>query len=634
MKLSKFSAKHFRCLYDVAEIPFHPITVLIGENDGGKTATLEALYLFFSRNASPIDRDYSYIPGSPPEAGEENSPKEDSMTLEAEFDLDEAELQQLNESLLVPLDRLMVRKLFSRGGAVKTEIRSLVSREPKLQVDPDALPLPQIKSLAGEFGASLPGGTARDPILREFKAWLRTQPMEEGWQPAPKQVLAILPEYEIVKGGSDPDAVVSRILSVTYRDELQKEENRQLLERLEGQLCSRLQERASSLGDVIKKYVPTIQDVLVNPQFSFEGAFQRAPLQLVGWNGKPIDLAMRGTGLRQQVTMAAYEWSSGVLETREQEGARHLILAFDEPDIHLDYKAQRHLYNIISGFADKNLQVIIATHSINFINRVPVHQINHYSLALDHSCTAVECLRISSDPQEQEFFLHDLGRAMGLENSTMFYERCFLAYEGKTEEGALPILFKLCCGASTHACGVRLVNSYDNYGAIVFAKFMHRNNRTVLFMVDEDTTINKGTARHLTPQSLQKEGFPLDRAHFVRPGCFEYAFSNDIWSRVLNKYQYESDKEWTPDHVQALRTTPKEFQKAIERILQEESKPRAGMWLAEAIRSPAEIPQGIRDCLMKANTLANPLRPTLGVDMSESLSRDHINIKTPSSSYA
>ena len=48
MKLSNFSATHFRCLYDGNHIDFHPITVLIGENDSGKSATLDAMSIFLA----------------------------------------------------------------------------------------------------------------------------------------------------------------------------------------------------------------------------------------------------------------------------------------------------------------------------------------------------------------------------------------------------------------------------------------------------------------------------------------------------------------------------------------------------------------------------------------------------------
>ena len=193
-----------------------------------------------------------------------------------------------------------------------------------------------------------------------------------------------------------------------------------------------------------------------------------------------------------------------------------------------------------------------------------------------------------------------------MENSTMFYERCFLTIEGKTEEGALPRLFELCVGSSTHARGVKLVNSYNNYGAIVAAQFLHRNGRPVIFLVDEDTTLHKGTSRLLTVQNLQKAGFPIVRRHIVAPSCFEYAFSDDVWCRVLNDHQMENQGVWSSADVASLRTSPKEFFDSIQEILQSESKPLIGVWLAAAVREVSEIPESIRDCMVQADQLANP----------------------------
>ena len=225
-----------------------------------------------------------------------------------------------------------------------------------------------------------------------------------------------------------------------------------------------------------------------------------------------------------------------MFDVRKNEAERPFILALDEPDIHLDYKSQQYLYDVISELSDNAIQIVLATHSINFVNRVPVNQINHYSLTSD-ATARIDRLAVEG-PDEREVFLSDLGKSMGLENATLFYERAFLAFEGKTEEGALPRLFETHFNATTHARGVKLVNAYDNHGAIVFAKFMNTNNRAVVFMVDEDTTANKGTQRIITPQSLGKAGFPQNQMFIVEPSCFELAFSNEIWARVLNRYQY------------------------------------------------------------------------------------------------
>ena len=590
MKLSKFAATHFRCLYDGDDIDFHPITVLIGENDSGKSATLDAMSIFFTRNRSPSDADYSYAQGPPTIDPAGIVSQESEIVLEAAFELDDVELQKVNQHLVSPVDRLRIRRVANRNNPTKVQIQCPTPIEEELSIDPDSITLPQIRELANKFNISIPGGTTKSPNLIAFLEWLKSQPMVNDWSTTPQSIIAMLPDFELVRGGSDPEAVLHRILSITYKDELAKDENRKLLTQLEENIRGPLQDRASTLKETIQQYLPSIEDVMVSPEFGFESGYRRSSLQ-------------------QQVTMATYEWSSGVLERRQQEGGRPLILAFDEPDVHLDYKAQQHLFNTIGRFAETGIQVVIATHSINFINRVPIHQIDHYSLSPDQSRSVIDTLQPSDDPEEREFFLNSLGGNMGLENSTMFYERSFLTMEGKTEEGALPRLFELCVGTSTHARGVKLVNSYNNYGAIVAAQFLHRNRRPVLFLVDEDTTLHKGTSRLLTEQNLQKAGFPIERCHIVAPSCFEYAFSDDVWCRVLNEHQMENQGVWSTSDVANLRTSPKDFFDNIQKILHSESKPRIGVWLAAAVKEASEIPESIRNCLVQADQLANP--PTI-----------------------
>lgn len=51
MKLKEISIKNFRCLVDVV-IPITDTTVLVGENNSGKTALLEALRIALPRSTA------------------------------------------------------------------------------------------------------------------------------------------------------------------------------------------------------------------------------------------------------------------------------------------------------------------------------------------------------------------------------------------------------------------------------------------------------------------------------------------------------------------------------------------------------------------------------------------------------
>src|SRR3990172_9086532 len=57
MLLERLSLRGFRCYADVQSIPFHRLTVFIGENDSGKTCVLDALVLLLTANV-PAHDDY------------------------------------------------------------------------------------------------------------------------------------------------------------------------------------------------------------------------------------------------------------------------------------------------------------------------------------------------------------------------------------------------------------------------------------------------------------------------------------------------------------------------------------------------------------------------------------------------
>lgn len=611
MKLCEFRGTHFRCLYDPGWITIHDLTVLIGCNDGGKTATIEALDCFFG-NILPAPDAYSYVPDAPLEPGSDRS-CETEITLEAKFALNSQEVELVREVLLVPsTEYVHIRKVFrSDETSPVFEMLTHIPLDPKLPTAPHLLKMQEVRELLKEYNIPSPGGTALAPLLEVLTRWLRQQPTKEDWAPVPPQVEGILPLYQVVIG-EDPEDTILRMLTVEYRQLLKQQETLELLQefqtKVDKQLRAPLEAKTASLAQYVSKYLPYIKYAYVNPIFDVSAKLQSAPLTLVGSDGNRIDLSARGAGTRQQVTLAVFEWNSETIQPSGAEEGSDTIIAFDEPDLHLDYEAQRRIYEAIESYVAKGVQVIVATHSINFINRVPIQSIYHLAKPANKSETNIECLSPSTDdPDEQRFFIDKLGEAMGLDNASILYERCFFAFEGPTEQAALPKLFELHTnGDSLIRRGIKLVNCYDSYGAIVFAKFIHRNGRHVLFMVDEDTTLNKGTKRLLTTSALERAGFSIqEQVNFVEPECFEYAFSDEVWSRVLNQNQPGSKSDWTPDKVQTYRLGAKKFLDSMREILQEESKPEIGIMLARAVESKAEIPLGIRNCFDSAIRLAN-----------------------------
>lgn len=607
MKLKQFRISNFRCLYDSGYIPFTDPTVLIGCNDGGKTTTLDALEYFFGTSTPPPEA-YSYVPdGSPDNDG--HRPRVDEMVLEAVFSLSEIEREAIAKALLEPPgDSMHVRKVFKRMDAsIDFSVLSRVPENPELPSDVTAMSITTIRSLLSKYNIDNPGGNAKEPLQEALHIWLLKQPLQEGWLAAPTVIKELMPIFQIVEG-EDPEQTILQLLRVSYKQLQKYPDTEALLNRFrddfDKQLRQPLVEQTKNIIDYIKDYLPDITKAEVLPEFKVDAGLASAPLTLIGSENARIDISARGAGTRQQVNLAIFEWSA----EKPPEGVipSDTILAFDEPDLHLDYEAQKRIYKAIESHVNKGTQVVVATHSLNFINRVSLECICHYSKPAGQLETTIEYLRPeSNDPDESTFFVNHVGESMGFDNAAILYERCFLAFEGNTELATLPLLFSKYTKDSLFRCGIRLVNCYDQYGAIVFAKFMHKNGRRVLFMVDEDTTINKGTKRLLTKNSLDNAGFAInEQVHIIGPDCFEYAFTDQIWAKVLNDNEPNGQKDWSPEKLTPYRQGARSFVPEMLKILQEESKPNVGMMLAKAVENPDDIPDCIRRCFDKAIRLA------------------------------
>lgn len=346
----------------------------------------------------------------------------------------------------------------------------------------------------------------------------------------------------------------------------------------------------------------------VEPRFNFEGGFQGAALQLVEKGNRPIALEKRGTGMQHHMRLAVYEWNSGIIAKRAEEGAKPIVWAFDEPDLHLDYKCQRKLFDIIQGFVRAGVQVIICTHSLNLINRMPIQQLVHYSLD-DRRCTEVTMYEPTSE--NEDFFLHQIGANMGLDNSLMFYERCFIIVEGEMETHALPIIFEHYAGNLMLTNGIRLINGENNGGARLFAKFLNEKHRNVILLVDEDCKTAAGVDKLFTVERLERDGFDVSsQVYFIGPKEFEHAFTDCTWTRAGRALNSTKDdgSPWTESDIATLRQDPgKKFADSLRAAFKVDTH-RLGMTLGKVINKD-EIPDTIRQCFECAMHIANSGRP-------------------------
>lgn len=598
MYITHFRAKHFRCLYDPDWIPIHNLTVLIGENDGGKTATIDALEILLT-NKSPDTEDFSFVPGS-------REQHEQEMVLEAKFSLDPSDMSVLQDLCRYGSDQLIIRRDFSPDSAGPWTYRTMVHADERLSAELAAYTIATLREIAKEHGIDVPLSPKPD-IVDAIETWLASQPLVEGYRELPRAARDLLPQLQVFRSAEalDPQREVDTVLRTVFTAEIDSETYHGRLSEVSAQIEATLNQHVAKLTPVVQKYRPEIAEVRVDPHFDYSRGLTTSQLQLIGQDGHPISLHKRGEGIKRQVTLAVYEWNSELLSARPEEGARPLVLAFDEPDSHLDYYSQRKIFEIIRSLVKPGIQIVVCTHSLNLINRVPITNINHYYLDDDY-CTRVTALQ-TDDPATLQYFVDEIGKNMGLENSMMFHERCFLVVEGPSEMNALSRLFPVWHEDRLNltSAGIRLLNGENNVGARNFAKFLNDNDRNVVLMLDSDSRIDpKG--RVFTEESLRGAGFNIDvQVFFVGNREFEDSFSDALWARVGNtRWPREDGRNWQVADFAALRSQDRKFSDGLCASFRA-SKPEIAYELAKCVADPIEIPAQIQRCFAHALAQAN-----------------------------
>jgi putative ATP-dependent endonuclease of OLD family len=611
MKLIAFKVEHFRCLYNTDWIPFSGLSIFTGENDGGKSTTLYALEIFLNPRMYPQRDDFSYTAIS--EGTPCDNSRESSITLFANFELRDSEIEILNSVWGINDKNITIKRTYQEDSSQSPYlIVAPVFNDEAFKKPLDDNTIPLLTEIAENFSIKLGTAKRKQEIVDVIRKWLSTQPKISSEVILPDDLVSCLPEIQIFSSESalDPESEIRRTLSTQFRDLIETEKYSGTISKIKKDVELDLNAGLEKLAPYVKQYSTDVEKVAIRPNFNFASGLTTTELQLLRKDGRPIPLQQSGAGQRRRFSLAVYEWSQEIFKNRD-ENSSQIIMAFDEPDTHLDYKSQRQIFDVIKQYADlPAMQVVVCTHSLNFIERVPINQIVHYKLDQTTRQTMLEVLD-TTDHETTDLFMYEISKNMGLRNSVMLHERCFLAIEGPTEYAALPVLFYKLFGMPLQSAGICLLNGENNYGARMLVKFLITNKRQVLFLVDTDAVSTDSIKKNFTPASFQKDGIDeLTQVHYIGTREFEDSFSDDVWSRMAQEnYPKQSGEPWVAADIAAIRQNPK-FSKALQALIQfeanveEPSKLDLGYNMAQFI-NPVEIPPTITACLEIALRFAN-----------------------------
>ncbi|MFJ3041708.1 ATP-dependent nuclease [Streptomyces tendae] len=622
MHLHSFTVCGFRSLKDVRDIPVSTPTILAGQNDGGKSAVLAALaFLVGNEQLTEDDRTYELDASDGVDVDDSAPLLRCSTTwVEGQFILDSWEL----ESFGFPTEELRVRRRAVNGEGPVLECWAPLADDERLR-DPSKLSLNEVRALAKQLLPEL-SSIKRGDIEPALCSYGMAHASASGWVPAPKEMERRMPRLMPFDGKSaDPDAAVKTALMGRYQAHMSDPTLEGQLQSIEAGIKERLQDDARSLCEHIQSRCDDLTDVDVEPVVSFTHGFRGAPLRIARTKGETVGLDRSGLGSARRISLAIWEWNSQLL-TREEfadvdsstdpDTAEDVpppvqtIVIYDEPDTHLDYGHQRKIMQLIRDqSALPHVNVIVATHSMNLIDGVDIADVVH--LRLECGRTVIE--RLGADTHDDiDVHLGRIAAAVGLRNSVLLHERCFLAVEGDTEQRVIPMLFRLSEGQSLQSAGIALWACFNNEGALHLAHYLVAHGRSVMLMVDADSrTLPKGLFKEVRLQQFFGSAFS-DVVRFVgEPDAFnelEELFPDDLWAATANELWPKDGEPWTMDDFAAQRG--KKFSKEVLNMLRNDSpngpsgKPDMMFGLVSTLTSPDQVPAQLREIFGEIRKLA------------------------------
>ena len=626
MIIKSISIQNFKCHKNINNLPFHDLTTLIGENDSGKTTIIDFLEIMLTTKVpSAIDyyKSKELIPGT----DDESEVVQDEISGEIVFVLDNDE-QKLLKDFIDSDNNLHIQRKFSANGQKIFALSKTFNDARFYQFG--TMNSGEQKQFLTELGIQeINNQESRD---RAFSNYIQTTeiPYHFAWREISlTQIKAYFPKF--IRYNSDdyknPTNMIFKVLQEVYESELyskddngQKELKDENLKNAIESITRKITIASQQFIGYVKKYNTKIQEISIEPEIDLSTGLRQTQIMIKDETGISHYLESRGYGTKKRIFLAIFEWNKEVISKINQEYA---IRCYDEPDDSLHIEAQRILFKAIKSIIDasnKKNQVIICTHSLFMIDTSPASSINLIKRE-DKGNTSVEFLKAFGDSDIQKF-IEIMCREMGLSNSHIFFEKCFVLFEGPSEMNFLPVAYRKKYNSSLAEDGITLINLEGNGSAVNFLKLLMKNKKdlTILFLDSDTVHIKKDNMKRAFNKIVDGmerdeyeafiETFFSERVMFIGKKEFEDSFTDAIIVQVLNKKRKKNDgSAWLEKEIAQLRQPDKKFSDLIIKSVAEQckpnylSKPELGLYLGEEV-DVGSIPKKIIELFTKCRKIA------------------------------
>ena len=326
MQLEGFSVRGIQSLAEIEQIPVGQPTILTGANDGGKTASISALGFLLGGPAPKPEAHTWAREGDDPPGGISDDRFAEACVI-GRFSLEESEQLELS----LP-GELLIRRRASAEDGTSYEMQVEVPVDERLRALTSDLRLNDLKERAQSLGVDPVGSaTAKASFLTPLQDLADTAPKTTDWVTAPRDLLDLLPRFLAFSSSREPDpeAEIGTILRDEYTRILEDPDLVGALTEIEEDVQSKIQREADDLRGHIRGRVPELIDIDIVPTVSFSGGFRGAALFTSTGAGESVPLVGVGSGRRRRMTLAIWEWASGILS--REDPPRTTVIAYDEP---------------------------------------------------------------------------------------------------------------------------------------------------------------------------------------------------------------------------------------------------------------------------------------------------------------
>ncbi|MFS2036263.1 ATP-binding protein [Polaromonas sp. CT11-55] len=495
MKLKSMTVANFRCYKGPLTVTFDGLTTLVGRNDAGKSALLDALDVFFNDKA--LDKN---------DAAKGGTPKAVTITcvfseLPSELILDESASTSLRGEYLLNADGdLEITKVYncSLEKPKLTALRLRVVHPTAEKVkDLVALKIDELKTRAEEVAVDM--ATVNKTVKRDLRAAIRDKVGELGLAVSDlfiggdgvddkSNVLkvwdglkAALPLYALFKSdrqSSDQDAEAQDPLKIAIKEAVAAK-----AAELQAVMTFVEQEVKKVADLTLKKLKEMDAGVAATLDPKFEKPNWSTLIKASITGDDEIPLNKRGSGVRRLILLNFFRAKAERM--MQEKGAQSTIYAVEEPETSQHPHNQRLLMRALQQLAVSDDQVIVTTHTPTLARALPSTSLRFLSKAEN----GIRSIAVGGEDEVNKSIADSLGV---LPDHTV---KMFIVVEGIHD---ITFIKSLCRMFRMHGTAVPDLEALELTGEVVFvpsggagnlalwSSRLHALNRPEFHLYDRD----------------------------------------------------------------------------------------------------------------------------------------------------